>query len=159
MNDRTLTSVLDTEREVAVSTFAAFLGEEIASQRGVSSIADTFALLMSEHVVGMDQSRDQLAVWANSVSTLILSDTEYDEESLMAKRATSTVILENIGSTVTIASAAGFAGERVTVQGEQFILSGMLCPCCGVNPECQGGWDNTPHCLDRANCGWADVPF
>lgn len=148
------TSTDPTLRTVQTDVFADYVGDQIACQRNTSPIVSIFCAELRQHTAVV-LSPDQLAVWANEASKLILSDPEGDSESLIAQRAVRTVLAKIHDEVMTVVGP-WIPGETVTVRGENYQITGQPCPMCIINPECRGaGWGPT-HC---PTCGWVDTPF
>lgn len=60
-----------TRRTVRTDVFADYVGNQIACQRNTSSIVSVFCAELRQHTAVV-LSPDQLAVWANKASKLIL---------------------------------------------------------------------------------------
>lgn len=100
----------DTElRTINTATFARYVGNRIVSQRGLSSIADTFCAVLRERSMPVE-SPERLAAWANCASKLILDDTQHESESNIASRAVRLVLKHYFGDTLEI-SGARISGE------------------------------------------------
>lgn len=140
-------------RAVSTEVFAANVADQIAYKHGRSPIAGVFAEELTEH--GVQVQAEQLAVMANQVTKLILSDKNYDSEANMARRAVTRVLTERFGNTVSV-NGPWLVGELVTINRQRHRITGQPCPGCITSPECKGEGRKMNYC---PACGWFEMPF
>ncbi|MEH0110525.1 hypothetical protein V6N00_12515 [Tersicoccus sp. MR15.9] len=145
---------VDQFREQPTQLVASELGRRMADARhGGTEIASTLEL-MDE--LGMRDAAppQQQVVTRVEICALALAraraDRVYDSEAAQATQAFTEVLTETFGPTISV--RGWIPGERISVNGERFELTGRPCEKCETCPEAFGVGAGI-RCVDQAGCG------